>query len=308
MASDRYGIYSGSFVHAGGTLDLTQLREQGISAGSRYHLVRPGGALNPHAHILSTANPVIRFRTSDLASVLATVDIASGLYCSGGHVMRYQQRAPGGTFTGSTSNVTQSTTKGFLHITSIEVDIDSENGAEAELEYIALSTDGSNPITNTPSVSFAAAPAPAFGSIYFMGGCWLGSSQVEGLTRLRISPGIRFVSRRCDGGVFPRSGASSITAREPAVEMTFLNAALPYSIGSFFTYALGAAVKNYLQRGTAAADGRIAVGSSSHYRFDVAAGSWGHDNIAVADENDALVTVRIMPTGLLSLAAGVAIG
>jgi hypothetical protein len=216
-------------------------------------------------------------------------------------------RTPGGAFATGGSHLTQTTPKGFLHIVSIDVDIDSETGGEAELEYIPLSVAGENPITNTVAVSFAAAPVPAYMSQYFMGGQWLGASQVEGLTRLRVMPGLTFTSRRSDGGVFPRYGASSITAREPSKEMTYLNAALPQVMGSFFTNLLGSTVKSYLQRGTAVADGRIAVGTASHVRFDVAAGSWGHDNISVADENDALVTVKVMTTGLLAVSLGVAI-
>lgn len=307
MASDRYSIYSASFVHAGGTLDLQQLREQSINAGSRYRLIRPGGALNPAAHILSTANPTKRFRTSDLLTVLTTIDIANGLPCSGGSTLRYQLRTPGGAFATGGSHLTQTTPKGFLHIVSIDVDIDSETGGEAELEYIPLSVAGENPITNTTSVNFAAAPVPAYVSQYFMGGQWLGATQVEGLTHLRVVPGINYTARRCDGGVFPRYGASSITAREPSKEMTYLNAALPVSMGSMFTNLLGSTVKSYLQRATAAADGRLSTAATSHIRFDVAAGSWGHDNISVADENDALVTVKVMPTGLLAVSLGVAI-
>src|SRR5262249_31783537 len=101
MATDRYGIYCASFTHAGGTLALQQLRRQQITAASRYRLIRPGGALTPAAHILATANPVIRFNTTDALTVLQTVSITDGLACTGGHVMRYQKRVPAGGLAGA---------------------------------------------------------------------------------------------------------------------------------------------------------------------------------------------------------------
>lgn len=309
MATDRYGIYSASFTHAGGTLNLQQLRRQQITAGSRYRLIRPGGALNPAAYILSQANPVARFVTSDALTVMATVDIANGLACSGGHVMRYVKRVPGGGLSvTSSANFTQSTAKGFLHITRIDVDIDSETGAEVELEYIMLSADGTNPLTQTAGVDFTSAPAPSFMSQYFMGGCWSNAVQVPTLRRLTVSPGLNYVARRLDNGVFPQYNASSIHSRQPAIEMNFLNVAIPQSIGSFFTNALGATVSAYLQRGTTAADGRIALATTGHKAIDVASGSWTHDNIEVADEDDGSVTVGLMPTGALAARDAIAIG
>lgn len=309
MASNRYGIYSASFVHAGGTLNLNQLREQSLNAGSRYRIIRPGGALNPAAHILSQANPTKRFFTSDLFTILPVIDIANGLACSGGSAMRYQKRIPGGAFYTGGAHLTQTTPTGFLHIVSISVDIDSETGAEAELEYVPLSSDGTNPITNTDSVDFTSVSAPAYNSQYFMGGQWLGATQVESLTALRVTPGITFTARRVDGGVFPRYGASSITRRDPMKEMTYLNAGLPVTLGgSFFTNLLGATLKSYLQRATTAADGRIAAATTGHYRFDVAAGTWGHDNLRVSEEDDATITVQVRPTGLMTATPSVALG
>lgn len=306
MASDRFGLYSASFTHAGGTLDLQQLREQSVNTNSRFKIIRPGGGLNPAAHILSTANPTKRFYTSDLVTALTTIDIASGLACSGGSVMRYQKRTPGGAFATGGSHLTQTTPKGFLHITGISVDIDSEDGAEAELEYVALSSDGTNPVTNTESVNFAAAPVPAFMSQYYLGGQWLDSTQVESLVALRVNPGIVFQARRVDGGVFPRYGASSIVARNPQKTMSYLNAALGSQMGSLFANALGATVKSLLQRATTSADGRLAMASTNHIRIDVAAGTWGHEDIRASGENDAVTNVTIRPTGTLSVALGVA--
>lgn len=307
--ADRYGIYCGSFVHAGGTLDLQQLEEQDLVADSRYKMIRPGGALNPHAHILSTANPRCRFQTCDCLTVLTAMAGNLYLFCSGGHTMRYQKRLEGGAFTAGATHLIQSTAKGFLHVVGLDVDIDSEEGARLSLEYIPLSVAGENPITTTPASSLAAAPVPAFMSQFFMGGAWLGVTQTLGLKTLSIQPNTLFGSNRSDGGVFPRSDSSSILALTPMIRSTWLNAAMPSTpIGSMFLNLLSAAFKAYFQRGTAAADGRISAAGLSHVRVQAAAGSWGPDDIRVSGEGDAIVTVTIMPTGALAVDLGVALG
>jgi hypothetical protein len=112
--ADRFGIYSASFTHAGGTLALQQLDEQEHSSGSRKKTIRPGGALNPAAHILSTANPRIRFSTCDCYTVLAAMGGNLHVFCSGGHIMRYQKRQPGGAFKTGSDHFLQSTAQRIL--------------------------------------------------------------------------------------------------------------------------------------------------------------------------------------------------
>lgn len=306
--ADRYGIYCGSFTHAGGTLSLRQLDEQELTANARKKTIRPGGALSPAAHILSTANPRARFTTCDCQTVLTAMGGNLHLACSGGHVMRYQKRLEGGAFATGSSHFIQSTAKGFLHVTSIDVDVDSEEGARMGLEYIPLSIAGENPINESDGQSLASAPAPAFMSQFFMGGVWLGATQGLGLTRLGIQPGLSFASRRADGGVFPRYDCSSITAFDPIISLSFLDAAISLDVGSFFLNALGAALKTYFQRGTTAADGRLSALSSSHTRIQAPTGSWGSDSVRVSGENDAEHTVMVMPTGALGVTLDLALG
>jgi hypothetical protein len=289
-------------------MDLQQLDSQGMSAGARKKTIRPGGAINPHAHILSTANPRFSFRTCDLLTLHTVMGSNWYVYCSGGHVARYQLRLEGGAFATGTSHLTQSTSKGFLHITEISVDIDSDEGAYAQLEYVPLSAAGENPITNTDSVNFATAPVPVFTSQYFMGGLWLATTPVLGMTRYSFRPGIAFGARRSDGGVFPRADGASIQAMDPMYDLTFLNAAFGSDIGTSFLTVLGAAINGYLQRGTTAVDGRIAAATTSHIRHTAADGSWGTDNLSVSGIDDATTQVMVMPTGVVVPTLGVALG
>ena len=308
MALDRYSLFSASFTHAGGTMDLTQLEQQGLNTGSSIRTIRPGGALAPAAHILSYANPRFRFRTADIYTVLTAMNGNFHLACSGGHVARWQKRLAGSTFATSTSHLTQTTAKGFLHVVSIDASIDATEGAVMELEYIPLSTDGTSPITDAISQNFASAPAPAFVSQYFLGGVWNASSQVTSLQRASFRPGIQYGMRRADSGVFCQYNCSSIVAFAPQISLNFLDVGLPYTMGSQFLSVVGAAIKGYLQRGTTAANGRIAAATSGHAKISCTDASWGADDMSVQGEDDGTVTVNVLPTAALVPALGVALG
>lgn len=298
----RYSIYCASFTNGGGTVNLRQLRECGQSAGSQHTLIRPGGSLDPGAHILSVANPMDRFATRDLATVFGITNVATlGMYCTSGHVARYQKRTVGGAFSTGADHVTRASALGFLNVTSVEADIDAQDGADCQLEYIGLSSDGTNPFTEAANADYTSVTTPSYISQFYLGGCWLDSTQQTGLIRARYSPGIRFAARRVDGGVFPRAAASSIVAREPSIELTFLKLEMiSATIGNFFSASLGAALKVYFQRGVVGSGGRVAPATTSHLKITAAAGSWGANDVSVSGEDDATVTVRIMPTGTVA--------
>ena len=309
MSADRYGLYSASFTHAGGSFDLTQLEGQSLSRNKAVRSVRPGGSLVATAHILSTANPRFSFRTTDLLAFFTASSGEMFLACSGGHVARYQKKLAGGAFASGSAHMLQTSSKGFLHVASIDAEVDGTDGASAVLEYIPLSTDGQAlPFATTVSQSLSGAPAPAFSSQYYMGGVWNGSSQVTGLKRISFQPGVMFTANRTDGGVFPHYNASSIGGYNPGIGLTFLDLGLPNAIGSDYLAVVGAAIKGYLQRGTTAADGRIAVATTSHLKIACTDASWGPDETTVDNENDGTVTIGVMPTSKLTATLGVAIG
>jgi hypothetical protein len=308
MAADRYGIYSAEFVHAGGTLELTQLDQQSVNTGKSIRTIRPGGSITPAAHILSTANPRFRFRTTDILAFLTATSGQFHLACSGGHVAAYQLRLAGGAFASGSSHLLQTSAKGFLHCTSIDVDIDSTEGASMELEYVPLSTDGTAPYATAAGQSLSSQAAPAFSSQFYMGGVWKGASQVTGLTRASYRPGINFGMRRTDSGTFCIYNASSIYTITPAIDLTFLDLGLTGTVGSSFFAVVGAAIKGYLQRGTTAADGRIAAASSSHIKIACTDGSWGPENTEVSNEGDGTLTISVMPIGQLTATLSLALG
>lgn len=309
MSADRYGLYTATFTHAGGSFDMTQLEGQTLSRNKAVRSVRPGGLLVATAHILSTANPRFSFRTTDLLSFFTASSGEMHLACSGGHVARYQKKLAGGAFASGSSHMLQTSSKGFLHVASIDVDIDGNDGASAILEYIPLSTDGkAKPYTETVSQSLSGVTAPAFSSQYYMGGVWNGSSQVTGLKRMSFQPGVIFNANRTDGGVFPHYNASSIGGYVPGIGLNFLDLGLPTAISADYLTAVGAAIKGYLARGTTAADGRVADATTSHLKIACTDASWGPDETTADNENDGTVMISVLPTSKLTASVGVAIG
>lgn len=302
MAIQRYTLYPASFN--GGALTLAQVASQSVQSGKSIMVVRPGGSLDGAANVLSAARPVAQLMSKDLSTILATVSLTAGYYCSSASQLNFQQRTAGGSFTAAASaaHVTQSIAGGFLSIAEISADSESDIGAQCNLEFVALSSDGTNPITDAAGAAINGMPTPAFSSVYFHGPAYLGSTKLEGCVRTRVRPGIAYNARMPDGVVFPMASASSIVARNPVFEFDFLKLDIVASnIGNMIQNVLGSAVHAYFRKGTTAAGGRIADASGAHIKISAAAGSWGADSIQVNESDDAVVTVSVMPTGTISL-------
>jgi hypothetical protein len=108
--------------------------------------------------------------------------------------------------------------------------------------------------------------------------------------------------------VFPRLAASSIQQRDPMFELTFLKADISVAeIGSFFLNAASDTISVYFQRGSVNNEGRIAAATASHQAYNLTASAWGADNLQVAGEDDATVTVRVMGDVAMTASYGVAL-
>lgn len=310
--SFRYSMFSADFNTtlgtANDTLTLTQIRSQRSQANAQRAAVRPGGSLDVLQQVLSTANPTATFVTRDLAGLFSptpstvAVSLTTGLYCDLGHIARFQKRVEGGGFETGADHMVQTSPRGFLNITSIEADVDAQDGAEANIEYTPMSTTGVDPpFVQTDGIDFTAVPNPAFSSIFYLGPCFLGSTQLVGLIRSRVLPGIVFRTRRADGGPFTLAACSSIQMRQPSFEMTFLKVnMIVTNILAFFSSNLGEQLDVFFTKGVVGNAGRVPNATAEHLRVSALTGDWGADDLSVADEDDATVTVRVNPTGTIA--------
>lgn len=307
--SNRYGLYSAFFDDGSTGLALPQVRSIGTRTNKNMVSIHPSGAIDPAAHIMSMARPIISLATRDLATVFGTVSISAGYYCPDGARFLYRRRLVGGAWSSSSEHTGQVVESGFLHCTELAADAEAQDAASCALEFIALSADGGNPFTMTDDQAIHAdLPSPAYVSSFFMGPAYFNSALLPGLIRSRVRPGIGFQSRLCDGGSFPRETASSIVSRNPAIELEFLKVDMADSvIGDIMCAAFSNTLAVYFQKGSTNNEGRVAAATAEHIKVSAAAGSWGADDVSVAGEDDATLTLMIQPTGTLSLSAASAI-
>lgn len=311
--SERFSGYSAFFDDGASGLALTQLRSYGTRPNKSMHTVRPSGTIDPAAHLLSSARPVASFQSSDLATILGSggVSLSAGFDVSDGATFMFRKRLAGGAFTSADEHVVQTVEAGFLHLTELSADAESQEPAMASLEFIAMSaSDGSNPLTisNDDQAIPGALSAPGYVSAFYLGPCYYNSALMPGLVSTRVRPGIGHSARMVDGGAFPRRTASSINSRNPAIELTFLK--LDHAsaiITDLVAAAFASTLSVYFQKASTNNEGRVAAATAQHIKISAAAGSWGADDISVTDENDATLTVMVMPTGTLSLSAASAI-
>lgn len=311
--SERFSGYSAFFDDGASGLLLRQLRSFGTRTQKSMHTVRPLGTLDPAAHLLSMARPISNFQTSDLATVLGSggVSLTTGFDVSDGATFMFQKRLTAGAFTSADEHVVQTVEAGFLHVTEISADAETQEPAQCSLEFIAMAaSDGGNPFSfsNDDQAIPAALSAPQFSSTFYLGPAYYNAAAMPGLVRSRVRPRIVHTARMPDGGAFPRRTASSINARNPAIELTFLKLDHANAIvGDLVAAAFASTLAVYFQKGSTNNEGRVAAATAQHIKISAAAGSWGADDVSVVDENDATITIMVMPTGTLSLSAASAI-
>lgn len=312
--SNRYALYTAAFDAGANSLSLPQVRGMGLRTGKSMTAIHPSGSIDPAAYVMSTARPSIPLASRDLATIFGDsnvpVSISAGLDVSDGATFMFRRRTAGGAFTTGSVHSVLTVASGFLHCVELAADAESQDGAEAALEFIPLSADGLSPFTFIDDQAIPGAlPAPAYNSVYYHGPAYYNSSLLPGLVSTRVRPGINYSARIVDGGSYPRRAASSIVSRTPIIELTFLKVDMADSIlGNIMVNAFASTLAVYFWKGAANGEGRVAAASSVHLKISAAAGSWGPDDVSVSDENDATLTLTITPTGTLSLSAASAIG
>ena len=307
MSQERFGIYAGRFVHAGGSLDITQMEGDGASPEATKRRVRPGGSVDPAAIILSHAETMRRFRTSDLATLLATVSLTTGLACTGGSALWMQQRAEQGVFAAGSNHHSLTSALGFLYVEEISAAQDDENGASANCVYTALYDGSTLPFVVNSGVSLASAPTPAYVSQFFLGGVYVGAAAFEGVQNVSIRPGVNFSTKRADGDVYPRKG--SIVARDPEFRITCDKISnLSGVLDNIYSNAPGSPLNCYFARGLPGSSaGRVARATTQHILIAASTGEWSPDNVDVEDTNDYSTTIIMRATGTLSLSTASAL-
>jgi hypothetical protein len=298
MSAERFTLFPCSFVHGGGTLNLAQMEGFDAQPTANVKRVYAAGAVDPKAHLVTTADPRVTFRTRDLTTLFTTVSPLTGLASSGaGATFRLQEREEGtGIFLSTATHETFTLAKNHLTIDSISAAQDDRDGAVCECTCHALYDLTNLPIVHNTAVDFTAAPAPAFTSEFFMGPVYHNSVQLPGVIRHGVEFGTVFTPFRQDGAVFPAKGF--IARRQPVIKVTTQKMDEVASISKFLR-ALSGVFAVYFWK--AVDNGvRVAVASGVHLKISCAAGAWNDDNLTATENEDGTATLSIMPTGSLS--------
>lgn len=296
MSTTRFGIFPCTID----SLELQQIGSASVRTGANKEFIMPGGSLDVAAIPLNMADPTVTIGSHDFTTILGGVSISAGLECDTGGTFRYQKRADQGTFAGSTSNLTLSSTKGMALLRSIGAQVGSP--ATISLEYKPLWDGSTLPLVINNSVSFSGASQPAFGSVFYLGPMYVNSTQIEGVISTSVDPGLVFDVCIADGDLYPRVG--SIIARRPSCTVTLKKAEYMATMGNVFNNNPATTVKWYFLKGAHGTTARVSAGTAEHCKISATAGAWNPETIDVQDVGDAAVQITFHPVG--TLAASVA--
>lgn len=269
------------------------------SAGIKEMSIMPGGAVDQAMVAMAFSDATVKMKSRDLASVLNAVSLVSGKSIGTSAVIQYQKRLNGGTFTGAGTHATLTGSLGMLLVEDIGADQDNADGAEVNLVYYPLSTDGlTKPLSENISANLASAPAVnglySLGPVNFEG--IVGG--LVGVTKVRVKTGIEYKTNRSSGGVFANIGV--IVKRAPTIEIEGHNLGLLNSVG-FFQSAASAGVTAYFQR-VVPGGSRVPYGTASHVAVTMSTGSYVMQEIPVSQrDGDASMRLVCHCTGTLSV-------
>lgn len=301
MSQDFFSGYPCRLVHAGGNLDLVQLRGVDKRPGRNLTEVIAGGDLDRKAVILSHSDPAIEITTADLAAFMATISASVGLKLTATSTFRLQMRDSGGAFDTGANHVNATLSTGFCALDKIQArQDDAQQAAFATLKVWPFSTTGAAAPLTLATGQAIAAPNPAYGSQFYLGPCFLGATELEGLLASEVDYGIQFRLMRASGD--PHAAQGFIYRRRPIIRLTFGKISNISSSALFNAAIDGDDLKIYYWKGVHGGD-RVAVGSGAHVKIIVDTAAWGADNLSWSDDDDGNLVLSVEPTSALSHAS-----
>lgn len=306
--ADRYSIFPAS-LGAAATLNLQQVHGVSLKSGTKKDLVIPGGAIDPAAVMLLGAEPIVSFKTSDIATVLTAVSPTAGLNCATANsLIQFQKRLSGGAFAGTLSHVVITSKLGFLIPKKLTVSQDKP--ADLELEFHALfdGTTAGVPAQPVPpltiSVSQTLTSSPAFNGRFYQGPVYANAAQMLGIESFEVDFGIEVERGPTDGDLWSR--VISIKSRKPVLTAKCKDAAAANTVSSFFNAALPGALAFYLRAGAAGA-ARVSDATAGHVKITAATGAWHTDDMDAQDDGDAETSIHADVTGTLAVSTAATI-
>lgn len=275
-----------------GALTVKQVLDGRFAPNNRVAAGRASAAVDPSALYVVGGNPRHMMSSSDIAGVLASIGIASGLdVASGSIVLPFRKRAAGSTFASGSNHFTVTGTDAFSYIQSITAAQNED--AQLQIETLFESTDGmAVPCVANVSQALSAA---AYNALWTLGpvngNTGSGLAQIPGLTRVVINPGITCQpGDAVDGNLFPTK--HYIARRDPSIDLVFLDFDKldESSIGLLF-HSL-TALQVFLQK-RAEGSTLIAPGTAQHIQLSLADSLLDLQDLGANGANDGTTTIRV---------------
>lgn len=291
---NRHDLFCWSFD---GTT-LNDIRNVNENPGVQQMVMTAGGNVTPTSRALSHADPKINITTADLATLLGLVSPSTGLKVSSAWEGQYEKRADGGVYSGSGSHVTLNGTNGYLCINAINAEQDNVQGADAEVEFHPLSSDGmSVPVTVNLSQSLAGSPdVPAR---FALGPVYANGTEIAA-TKANIQFGKKVGGKRAGGALFLRT--VNVEERLPGIEITVIDPTLcdEAKLNYFLGAMSGTGVVVYLLKVNPGA-GRVDGATGAHISFSCASGVWVMTGQQASAQGDVMTTFRADLTGVITV-------
>lgn len=263
-------IYDVSFD----ALLLSQVLSVDIQSNVGLYKGRVSGGLDPDFIAVNKAEPRVQFKTGDLATLLGGIDLTTGLRVggNGGAAFPFNERDGGGTFSDGAATILSST-RGFAHITSIDAQQDSEEGAVAMVEFIPTWDASTKPIESTNEETLS---AESFVSCFALGPSKIGATTIAGIIGASVKPGLGLLLKQYQGAVFV--GQVFINLRDPQFVFTFEDMASVNAFGAMYG-AIGSTATQFFRKRV---DGGtyVANGTGQHISFTLSGGISVTDSIS----------------------------
>lgn len=283
MSSQRYGIYPALFD----SLVANNLDSVEVSSDVQLLIRRAGGAVPTTSSAIIGAANSVSLQSRDVHEILTAAsptNAAGGLAVSTLAKIQWRQKGESGS-----SHVTCTSTSGFLYVTDFGAEQSSNEGADINFVYRALSASGNAPLTiNTGQ---ALSNSPAVNSSFK-----LGPVQVKGSTinvqRWRLRTGISYVAKPHSGLIHADEGTIDEEAYTLEIDTDDAGVAATLSLGEASSITSG--VVCYLRRIG------YADGASQHIKVNSTAGTYVVQNLSGSGSGDAssriIVTLNGRPT------------
>lgn len=218
----------GAMVHDAyiGAVTLSQCSQAGYASNTTIESGFASGGITPEAKFLTKAEPVATWTTSDIASVIAGIDLETGLCLSSATISIPWATQNCGGATGSGHTVI-SGSNGFAVIQSITAR--QGETAIATVECCFLSTNGFLAPTSASSGSLTSA---AFVGEYTLSAVSVNSTSLTGVTGFTVSPNVAYEKRYTNGGIYPTH--IFLGQVVPHIDITFENQAYASTYGPLF--------------------------------------------------------------------------